>query len=417
MRPSLVRLVSLLSSPTRQLLAVAVEEAKARDEGLWVVGGAVRDCAAGVPVLDVDLATAGDPLSLAEATAERTGAVVEGWQRFGTASVSTPDARLDFAALRTEHYVRPGALPTVRLGASIEDDLARRDFTVNAAALGIAGPRNGEIVDPFGGLDDLDGRLLRVLHDRSFRDDATRLWRGARYAARLRLRPDAATRALMEDGARWIATISGDRLWGEFTRTASEARPGAVLRLLDGWGTLEGAHPAWRLDEESSRALRDLRGPVDPALLLALGIAPLEERDEIAHRLGAPRDARNAVDDATRLLRAGRSDRGLEAGTLETLEPTCSAGREAAMRLDRERQRELQSSLRRWERTRPHLDASALRRAGVPKGPEVGEWLRRLRRERFSGNLRSVAAARRLVASELSDRLQLTAESREEPSR
>ena len=418
MRPSLDHVRSRLSPASRDLLTAAIDEADARDEALWVVGGAARDCALDIPVVDLDLATDGDPLPLARAVAERVDGVAEGWPRFGTASVSANRERLDLAALRTERYVRPGALPTVRLGASIEEDLARRDFTVNAVALGITGRRAGELVDPFGGLEDLAARRLRVLHDRSFRDDATRLWRGARYATRPRLRPDAATHRLIEDGARWLSTISSDRLWAEFARTAAESRPGAVLRLLDDWGTLEGVDPAFRLTEASSRALRGLRGPVEPALLLALALAPLDERDAIARRLGAPRDARTAVEEVARLLEAGSTPAAARPETLEALEQTSAPARDAALRLDRERQRGLQSGLRRWERTRPHLDAAALQQLGVPRGPEVGEWLRRLRRERFSGNLRSVAAARRFVAAELiHDRVQSTAASSEEPSR
>src|SRR5690606_38353856 len=148
----------------RRLVVASIEEAGARGEALWAVGGAVRDSAVGLPVLDVDLATEGDPLPLARALAQRLGGDAEGFERFGTASVSAGEHRLDFAALRRERSVQAGALPEVELGASVEEDLARRDFTVNAMALGLAGPRSDELVDPSGGLEDLARRELRVLH-------------------------------------------------------------------------------------------------------------------------------------------------------------------------------------------------------------------------------------------------------------
>src|SRR5690606_1815735 len=123
--------------------------------------------------------------------------------------------RMDVARLRSETYEAPGALPRVRPVHSIERDLARRDFTVNAIALGLAGPHCGEVVDPHGGIADLAARRLRVLHPRSFIDDATRIWRGARTAALANLVPDAETAQLIEEGVDCLDTISGDRLWAE----------------------------------------------------------------------------------------------------------------------------------------------------------------------------------------------------------
>ena len=366
-----------------------------------MVGGALRDSAAGRQVRDVDLALSSqDPdtaARLAQSVADRCGeGVVTAEPRFGTATVSVEAARLEIATLRTEQYARPGALPEVRFGASIEADLPRRDFSVNAVALALTGPRRGELADPLGGLDDLAARRLRALHARSFADDATRLWRGARYAAALDLRPEPATAQWIADGARWLQPISGARLWAEWERTASQRRVGRTVALLEQWSVLSGVDEAWSVPEAASQALRHRPGPHSPGLLLAVLLAAHPARDAVAARLTAPRGARSAVDDAARMLAV--PDASPE--SLAAVEGAGTDGRLAARWLDPRRQPSVQRALRRWERTRPPLDATALRRLGIPAGPDLGAWLRRLRRERYLGTLGSAAAARRLGRSE-----------------
>ena len=354
---------------------------------------------------DVDVSVDGDSGAV-ERLAEEVAVSLPGasesrsYPRFGTAKVRLAGRELDIAVLRSERYARPGALPEVRPGGSVEQDLARRDFTVNAMALGLTGPRRGELVDPFRGLEDLAARRLRALHARSFVDDATRLWRGARYAARLRLRPDTETDALIASGGRWLRRISARRLWVEFCRGAEERRTAAVLRLLDAWGVLAATAPGLALAPHAARALRRRPGSHGPSLVLAVLLAPLPSRAAVLERLGPPREARRAVEDAARLLALGSS---LERGsrTLEQLEGVERAGRTAALWLDPERQRPLQRALSRWERTRPPLEADELARLGVPRGAELGSMLRRLRRERYVGTLSGAADARRLVEQEL----------------
>lgn len=399
--PTVNDLEAALVEPLRELLRVAKATAEAERVELWAVGGAVRDLAVGIGVRDLDLAVAGDAGGLATAVAERTGGAATVEARFGTASVEAGGCRIDLAALRTERYARPGALPTVRLGASIEEDLARRDFSVNAVALGLAGARAGEVIDPFGGLGDLAARRLRVLHERSFIDDATRLWRGARYAARLALRPTAETARLIEEGGRWLAPISGQRLWVEFERTAEERRVLETLRLLDGWGVLRATCGEFELSEASARALRPRRGPMPPSVLLAVLLAPLPTtvRAAVVSRLRAPREAARAVEDSAALIEGHATD----LDSLDRLSGTGEPGRTAASWLDPGPQRALQGALRRWAQTRAHLDAGELLELGVPRGPVLGATLRRLRRERYLGTLAGAAEARRVVRAWLAE--------------
>ena len=400
--PAFHSLWQVLPPTARDLLTVAIAAADAAASEMWVVGGALRDCAAGRALRDLDVAIASPDPDVAERLAHSTAERADGaWEvsaepRFGTASVRGETTRLEIAALRTERYATPGALPEVRFGASIEADLARRDFTVNAVALAVAGPRRGELLDPFGGLDDLAARRLRALHARSFADDATRLWRGARYAAALDLRPEAATAGWIAEGARWLGPISGARLWAELERTAAQRRTARTISLLDEWGVLRGVHERWVVSRAARSALRHRPGPHPPELLLAVLLALLPDRDAIAARLGAPRTAREALDAVVRLLAFS----GTTPEHLANVEGAPAAARQAARWLDAGRQPSLQRALRRWERARSPLDAAALQRLGVPPGPELGAWLRRLRRERYLGTLGDAASARRLVRAE-----------------
>ena len=385
----------MLTSPKRRFLDAVLNEARATDVTLWLVGGAVRDLVLGRPVHDLDIAIEGDAGAFAASVAARTpDATVESEPRFGTASIRLAGARLDFARLRRERYASPGALPRVTFGVAIEDDLARRDFSVNAMALGLAGPDAGTLVDPFGGLDDLPHRRLRVLLNRSFEDDATRLWRGARTAAVFDLAPEPETARLIVEGTRYLDTISGDRLTAEIAFTAARGRAGRTLALAEAWGVLRAIHPSFRLDPMSERALRRRPRPMPVEVLLAVLLAPLREREAIAKRLNISRALARCVEQTATLLDAGRAGDAPP----ERLAPLVGASEEARLAarwLDAEGQRTLQRDLRRWERTQPAIDAGELMRLGMPRGPGLGAALEGLRRARYLGMLVTPADARR----------------------
>ncbi len=198
-------------------------------DGVYLVGGAVRDLLLDALPLDLDLVVEGelDPVT------DLLGAPSRAHDRFGTCTILLDGFSYDLARARSESYARPGALPTVA-PASLDEDLRRRDFTVNALALGLGGDRRGELVTVPGGVEDLRQRRLRVLHDASFIDDPTRLLRLARYASRLGFRVESRTLALaaaaLAAGA--PATVSGARLGTELRLLAAERDPVAAFRAL-----------------------------------------------------------------------------------------------------------------------------------------------------------------------------------------
>jgi len=231
-------------------LAAVWEAARATADGapVYAVGGPVRDLLRGAPSRDADLAVEGDAVGLAgRLAAALGGARVTIHRAFGTAVVRGPGVRIDVAATRRERYPRPAALPIVE-PAGIVDDLARRDFTVNALAAALTGRRFGEVLDPFGGRTDLASGRLRVLHPASFRDDPTRLFRAVRYAARLELAIDAATEVLAREAitAALVGELSGARVRAELVALLGESVPTVVaaLDLAAGIGLLAATDPA-----------------------------------------------------------------------------------------------------------------------------------------------------------------------------
>jgi tRNA nucleotidyltransferase (CCA-adding enzyme) len=206
--------------------------AAAAPDPVYLVGGAVRDLLLGRGRADIDLVVEGDPAALADALGAE---VLERHSRFGTVKVAFGGEELDIAASRRESYVRPGALPTVDLGAPIRTDLARRDFTVNAMAIPLAEPH--QLLDPYDGMVDLEAGVLRVIHDRSFVDDPTRAIRAARYATRFGFGIEEHTRELLL--ATDLGTITTDRRWAELMKLAEEETAPRALELLVGWGLIE----------------------------------------------------------------------------------------------------------------------------------------------------------------------------------
>jgi tRNA nucleotidyltransferase (CCA-adding enzyme) len=196
------------------------------EDAVYVVGGAVRDLLLGHEPHELDFVVEGDALEIAR----RAGGRVISHERFGTATVELDGVTFDLAGARRERYERPGALPEVELGATLREDLERRDFTVNAIALHL---KDRELVWLPGAREDLHARRLRVLHDRSFLDDPTRLLRLARYAARLGFEPEERTDRLAAEAVAGgaLATVTGSRLGAELRLLLREPQPAALEAL------------------------------------------------------------------------------------------------------------------------------------------------------------------------------------------
>jgi len=244
--------------------------AEARQQRVYLVGGPVRDWLMARRLRDVDLTVEPRKGEGAAELAHRASAgklQVRVHERFGTVTLQDAGAVLDLATVRSERYARDGALPTVEEG-TLEEDLRRRDFSVNAMALPLSAAARAcrvGIVDVTGGLEDLERRRLRILHARSFHDDPTRALRAARLAPRLgfAMSRDSRTalRAALRDGA--FGGVSGERLrreWGKlFDDAAGQGLdPSRALRLLHDWHVLGALEPGLVLDPRAVTPLRRL---------------------------------------------------------------------------------------------------------------------------------------------------------------
>jgi tRNA nucleotidyltransferase (CCA-adding enzyme) len=381
-----------LTEAERKTANTLVEIAAGRSERAYLVGGSVRDLLLGRPHVDLDIAIEGDAIAVARELAGSEGRVVA-HQAFGTASVELSGSHVDLAQTRAETYERPGALPTVR-PASIQDDLQRRDFAVNAMALRLTAPSAGELLDPHEGEGDLRLGLLRALHEKSFQDDATRLLRGVRYEARLGFRLEKETERLLRRDLEYLNTISGARLRAELLAMFFEGETRQMLRRCQEMGILSAIHPCLAFDEEADAALERAREerptPWDEVCLCTLAWhADEPDIESLAGRLALPRRYERALADSVKLLQLvpDLSDANLKPSqAVEMLDALTAASiwalalRDEGRAADRAR-----LYLNEWRYVKSFLGASALRRLGVPAGPELGALLRRLRAARLDG--------------------------------
>ena len=380
----------LAALPAARALLDAVGDA----DGVYLVGGAVRDLLRGEAPVDFDLVADRDVAGLIAELNGSDAARARVHDRFGTATLALDSGRFDLARARRERYAHPGALPDVE-PAAIDEDLRRRDFTVNALALGLGGTARGELLAVPGALDDLGTGTLRVLHDASFRDDPTRLLRLARYAARLDFAPDERTAALAReaigDGA--LATVSGARLGAELRLLAAEANPHGALAELHRLGLDEALIPGLAPPDRAvlARALELLPDDGDRIALVLAAAALDVDSAQLARSLealafaAAPRDAilaavSHAPALAAQLSATQRSSEIAEAAAAAPAELVALAGA-----LGDAGGRAAQLWLEELRHVRLEISGDDLVAAGGTPGPAIGAGLRAALSARLDG--------------------------------
>jgi tRNA nucleotidyltransferase (CCA-adding enzyme) len=384
--------------------------------GVYLVGGTVRDILLGEESFDVDIAVEGDAIALARALAEELGGDMRTHEKFGTARVFPKEGQhVDVVTARTEFYDAPGSLPAVE-HASIREDLFRRDFTINAMAASLKGEDFGRLVDPFGGRRDLASGTIRVLHNLSFIDDPTRIFRAVRYENRYGFRMDGSTlrlaRGCIEMGL--VGDLSSSaRLHDELVLLLEEEEIAhSILRLAE-LGLTPAIHPHLAADEEAVRLIArvdELQAELAPdarrwrlrLAVLARKLPPEEILDWLDRLKVRRRDTlriAEAVTMAPRLVeRLSEADVD-PAEVVALAEPYAPDAPLLALALaDVPALREYFARLR---NVRLEVTGADLAELGLPESPRVGEVLGELRRRKLRGELdgrdSELAAARELV--------------------
>ena len=396
--------------PASQLETARLVVSAAGQSGVepYLVGGAVRDALlGGSPTGDLDITLVGaDAATFAQIARTTSGHVTKSSQ-FNTARLEIGDRFVDLAMARAETYPRPGSLPVVRPG-TLAEDLARRDFTVNAMAVSLGSDRWGRLFDPHGGRDDLRKGHLRTLHEGSFRDDATRILRAARYATRLSFDLDDTTRHSLDRSIGFLSTISSARLRNELERTFMEASTTSrTLRMLADWGALSAIHPAIRFDSAAWRRFDEGSESLTLENRVAVGFAVLgaglsvSDAEGVVARLGlgslARRVLTESADLASRLTETNSAEMS-NSQLVELLDPYhrhSVAG--CALTLTGKVRDRVGHYLADLREMKPDLDGTDLVNMGVPHGPEVGRILRRLRSAKLDGTVETPDAERALV--------------------
>jgi tRNA nucleotidyltransferase (CCA-adding enzyme) len=430
------RLQQWLPPALLALLREASRTARALGYSLYVVGGFVRDLLLNQPNLDLDLVVEGDAIALAKALEQKLGGRVHGHARFGTAKWIIKDMKdekgelkesrlasviahlssLDFSTARMEFYAHPSALPEVET-SSIKQDLRRRDFTINALAICLDPARYGQLLDPYGGEQDLQRGLIRVLHNLSFIEDPTRILRAVRFEQRFGFKLEPRTAQLIGNAFDMIPRVSGERLRHELTLIFEESEPEKAMARLNELGLLRAIFPPLEFTEWHAakfRAARESNGKPEPLTffgLLGYRLAP-SVAAEFALRLKLSNVARETL-----LQLVALREEVAASLSAETLAPSAiyrllEAYSEAALRIFaiaadaaviRAR---VELYLTRLRKVQPELTGADLKRMGLAPGPVYRDILMRLRDARLDGRLSSRAEEEALVQNQSVNREQ-----------
>jgi len=376
----------------------AGEIAAGQGQEPYLVGGVVRDLLLGQTNLDIDLVVDGNALELAQHLTEIYPGKITTHPRFNTAKLQWNKWSIDLATARSETYVKPGALPRVK-PSSITNDLFRRDFTINAMAIYLDPSRYGELLDSYGGNDDLKRKLIRILHEKSFTDDATRIWRGLRYEQRLNFQLEDNTLQLLKRDIPMLDTISADRIRYEIECILRERYPEKVIRRADELKVLPKLHPAlkgngWLAEKfEQTRQLNSTDLPPVGLYLALLAYSLTDEENEgLISRLRLPKSITQTLRDTISLKNKLQSLANPELTPssiyyiIHGYSSPAIIVNSLACDLPAARQH-IHLFLNKLRYVKPALTGEDLKRLGITPGPDIGLILRQIHKARLDGKI------------------------------
>ncbi|HBV89113.1 MAG TPA: tRNA nucleotidyltransferase [Desulfosporosinus sp.] len=390
-RQDILDLIGRLPEEVRSLLEAVRDTAGEEECSVYLVGGFVRDLLLSVPTQDLDFVVEGSGGQFAQALMRRIpNGKLTHHVKFGTAQIIFPDgSHLDIASTRWEHYSFPGALPQVE-ESCLRDDLFRRDFTVNSMAICLNAERFGELVDYYGGRQDLQQRKIRFLHNISFIDDPTRMLRAIRFAERYKFNFAKETldalHTAIETGV--LSKLSVERFTEEIMLIFKEMNYLAMGQCLVQSGLFKawfGEELAWNFDLDDAEVSLDwslnMRWLVSVSKMETNQIQRLLERVSLNKSL---RDETNAYvhlrESLQEPLTLSEMDRLLNKAPKRVV---------LALARDERFNKRIRECLEAGQRIKMSLDGKALIQMGVKQGPEIGEILDQVRMAWLEGRISS----------------------------
>jgi len=373
-----------------------------------MVGGSVRDVLLDRNTEDIDMVVEGDAIVLARSLSKSLEGQVTTHPRFGTAKLRIGNLNVDVVRARSEVYEKPGALPTIKPGL-LKDDLARRDFTINAMAVSITPDNFGELVDYHNGLTDLKSGLIRILHPNSFVDDATRILRAIRYEQRLGFKIEPNTDKLLKRDLAMIDTVSGDRLRHEFELIFNEELTPKMLQRANDLGVLRQLHQSLKVNGWLNVKLNEIykrETDYDPTTIFALLTYNLNEEEckETLKRLnisGKNAQTIKEVQKAKKELHLLSTPAIPFSCIYRTLENFTNKAVNAIILAEEPStaKQHLELYVERLQTIRPILDGDDLKKMGITTGRKIGSILKQLLNAKLDQKVRTKSDEEKLVKS------------------
>ena len=385
------RLSERLSEGHIQAVSAVNNAASSIGSRAFLVGGAIRDIILGREIKDIDLAVECCPQKLLSSSHMEPAKVIS-TSRFETVKLEICGQIIDLSMTRSEIYPNPGALPEVQL-STIEGDLSRQDFTINAFGVHVDPDRWGDLIDHHSGLQDLCHKKIRVLHNQSFMDDPTRVFRAARYASRLSFEVEMTTEEALVRDLDGIRNLSGTRILNELNQIFGETNSGKALENLNKWDVFKAIHPQFDIPTEvfntiensgSEEVSSDVVG-----LLALLYCSNNVIRGEIGKRLGLSSSLHSKVSDLDRFqeLLPGMKNSDiyekLSGLSLESLHVARSMSSSANSGLSAQ----IDLYLNDLAKVSVSVTGNDLLDMGIPEGTEMGRILSSIHKELLDGQV------------------------------
>lgn len=397
----------VLDAKTYKLVCAAGAFADAQGIKASIVGGMVRDIFLKRKTVDIDIVVLGDGLEFGRKLADELGGAFKGFEKFKTAKIFLKDARIDVSSARKETYEKPAALPEVVLSGR-DEDLFRRDFTINSMAVSINKETFGELYDPFGGASDLKKKILKTMHDKSFIDDPTRIIRAIRFETRLGFKIEKRTLSFMRETLKQniFEHLSGERIREEFFILFKEKSPVKAMKRLETLGVLKKINPGLSVGAEvvsmfnrlgsSTRLIEAYHAERAVIFLIALlSKAKPAQALVTAVKLKLSNEQRQAIDHAKELQNISKKGLSkLGKGSSGTYFLLKKYGTEALLYLmllqkDKKQAARIKHFLDELKHVKIEVTGKDLKELGIKEGPEYSKILSAVMKAKLDGKAES----------------------------